>query len=94
MVNSSQGGGSKDTWVVGERVRRSGNQPVDVAALVADQSALTTHDDIEPAHLEMDSHMPEVSPRDFDGDARTRQQIEQQQQQQQERPIQSGGFPC
>jgi uncharacterized circularly permuted ATP-grasp superfamily protein len=93
VVNSSQGGGSKDTWVVGERVRRSGNQPVDVAALVADQSALTTHDDIEPAHLEMDSHMPEVSPRDFDGDARTRQQIEQQQQQQ-ERPIQSGGVPC
>lgn len=92
VVNSSQGGGSKDTWVVGERVRRSGNQPVDVAALVADQSALTTHDDIEPAHLEMDSHMPEVSPRDFDGDARTRQQIEQQQQQ--ERPMQSGGVPC
>jgi hypothetical protein len=80
VVNSSQGGGSKDTWVVGKRVRKADQQPVDVATLVADQSALTTTHEQEPELLHMESHLPEVSPRDYDGDARTRQQIEQQQQ--------------
>jgi hypothetical protein len=80
VVNSSQGGGSKDTWVVGKRVPKTDKQPVDVATLVADQSALTTSIEQEPDVLHMDSHLPEVSPRDFDGGARTRQQMEQQQQ--------------
>ena len=80
VVNSSQGGGSKDTWVVGKRVRKADQQPVDVATLVADQSALTSTDEEAPEMLHMESHLPEVSPRDYDGDARTRQQIEQQQQ--------------
>jgi uncharacterized circularly permuted ATP-grasp superfamily protein len=70
VVNSSQGGGSKDTWVVGlERLRTPEH---DVSSLVADQAAVTSSIPIISAESHLQDHNPHDSPRK-----------DQQQQQQQ-----------
>jgi uncharacterized circularly permuted ATP-grasp superfamily protein len=86
VVNSSQGGGSKDTWVVG------GSAPAHVeygqghglAGLVADQASTITQaiPIVYADAAEADESQPEVthSPQD-----RPRSRVEQQEQQQQQR---------
>lgn len=87
VVNSSQGGGSKDTWVLEPRdaflARRS---PTDVSALVATQAT----SDLDGVSRSLEGHAtggrasaPDHSPTDEDATARFRQQQEQQQQEQQ-----------
>jgi uncharacterized circularly permuted ATP-grasp superfamily protein len=56
VVNSSQGGGSKDTWVVGtvaSRVREH-----DVQALVAEQATVTTSIPVVPAEVRLQDQPP------------------------------------
>ncbi|MBI5161500.1 MAG: circularly permuted type 2 ATP-grasp protein [Micrococcales bacterium] len=70
VVNSSQGGGSKDTWVVGQDLWTTPEH--DMSSLVADQAAPTSAIPvITSEHLQ--DHNPEDAPR-----------ADQQQQQQQE----------
>jgi uncharacterized circularly permuted ATP-grasp superfamily protein len=70
VVNSSQGGGSKDTWVVGVEPIRTAYH--DVQGLVADQAAVTTSIPIISAESHLQDHNPADAPR--------RDQQEQQQQ--------------
>jgi len=72
VVNSSQGGGSKDTWVVGLDPLRTAEH--DVANLVADQAAVTGTSPIPIIATE--SHSPDLHPHDS-----PRQDQQQQQQQ-------------
>ena len=71
VVNSSQGGGSKDTWVVGLDSLRTPER--DVSSLVADQASVTTSMSI----ISAESHLPDHNPQD----APRRDQQQQQQQQ-------------
>jgi len=72
VVNSSQGGGSKDTWVVGTDPLRTTDH--NIQGLVADQAAVTTSIPIITGeHLQ--DHNPQDAP-----------QRDQQQQQQQSGP--------
>jgi uncharacterized circularly permuted ATP-grasp superfamily protein len=71
VVNSSQGGGSKDTWVVGLDPLRTLEH--DIGGLVADQAAVTQSIPIISAETHLQDHNPADSPR----------QDQQQQQQQQ-----------
>jgi uncharacterized circularly permuted ATP-grasp superfamily protein len=71
VVNSSQGGGSKDTWVVGLDPLRTAEH--DVANLVADQAAVTTS---SIPIITPESHLPDHHPSDS-----PRQDQQQQQQQ-------------
>ncbi|MFT2818053.1 circularly permuted type 2 ATP-grasp protein [Leifsonia sp. A12D58] len=75
VVNSSQGGGSKDTWVVGAPAGTpvSVVDPHDIQGLVSEQAAATV---ALPAHHDK-PHAPDHSPQD---DPRTDQQQQQQQQ--------------
>lgn len=89
VVNSSQGGGSKDTWVlenidIFEARRNAGG----VSGLVASQATGDTRTGEIPtaAHHESRASVPDTSPTDEDATARFRQQQEQQQQQ--------GGAEC
>jgi hypothetical protein len=100
VVNSSQGGGSKDTWVLDgdpataqlgvQRVRAAAG---DVGSLVAHQatsaaqaaSARPTTADSSTATPEPARHRPEASPQDEDAP------IRQQQQQQQQQRVDRGG---
>jgi hypothetical protein len=68
VVNSSQGGGSKDTWVVGTEAIRTAYH--DMQGLVADQAASTTPSISAESHLQ--DHNPQDLPR--------KDQQEQQQQ--------------
>lgn len=72
VVNSSQGGGSKDTWVVGLDPLRTPEH--DISTLVADQAAVTTSIPIISAETHLQDHNPADAPR-----------RDQQQQQQQQR---------
>ena len=72
VVNSSQGGGSKDTWVLG---RRGTVAITDAAGIVADQATIGAAAVVYDAMA-----APESSPQD---NGSVRQQQEQQQQQQQ-----------
>jgi uncharacterized circularly permuted ATP-grasp superfamily protein len=72
VVNSSQGGGSKDTWVVGLDPLRTLEH--DIGGLVADQAAVTTSIPVISAETHLQDHNPADSPRQ-----------DQQQQQQQQR---------
>ena len=84
VVNSSQGGGSKDTWVMGERAPRAANHAVPDAG---------THPGSKPSPLEVAAasggssggvSVPiDTNPADDWAEAATRQQQQQQQQQQQ-----------
>ncbi len=70
VVNSSQGGGSKDTWVVGTEAIRTAYH--DMQGLVADQAAVTQSMPIISAESHLQDHNPHDSPR--------KDQQEQQQQ--------------
>ncbi|PJJ65136.1 circularly permuted type 2 ATP-grasp protein [Compostimonas suwonensis] len=90
VVNSSQGGGSKDTWVLGDEPDPSIAQPGahDIRGLVADQATVGSAGGITP-------HVPDQSPHDKPGRAHHDQ--EQQQQQAFARPAPAaaeGGSPC
>ncbi|MFC5929353.1 circularly permuted type 2 ATP-grasp protein [Cryobacterium melibiosiphilum] len=88
VVNSSQGGGSKDTWVLGlERDFVTGSDmdaAHDIAGLVAEQAANThgTPTQSIPVIGQTVDHSPEDRPKDRD------QQEQQQQQQSQQQPAQ------
>ena len=91
VVNSSQGGGSKDTWVVG--ATSDGYAPLvpegrDVAHLVADQAAPTATGPITSA-IPVIGRLPTGKPLDMSLQD-TDNEIRQQQQQQN----QSGGSSC
>ena len=74
VVNSSQGGGSKDTWVVGlDPLRTAGH---DIQGLVADQAAVTQSIPIISAHESDRHHLQDHNP----ADAPRKGQQEQQQQ--------------
>jgi len=70
VVNSSQGGGSKDTWVVGLDPLRTLEH--DISGLVADQATVTTSIPVISAESHLQDHNPADAPR----------QDQQQQQQQ------------
>jgi uncharacterized circularly permuted ATP-grasp superfamily protein len=73
VVNSSQGGGSKDTWVVGLEEQRSAEPEIrDIQALVAEQAAVTSSIPI----VNPLNHTPDHSPQD----APSNDQDQQQQQ--------------
>ncbi|MGN6326998.1 circularly permuted type 2 ATP-grasp protein [Pseudolysinimonas sp.] len=78
VVNSSQGGGSKDTWVVGSDPLATPEH--DVRALVFDQTVATSAIPIVSPGAHLQDHNPEDAPRQ-----------DQQQQQQQTR---AAGAPC
>jgi len=97
VVNSSQGGGSKDTWVLEPRNAILGRRsPSDVSQLVASQAT----SDVDGARGPMEGssaigHAITVdhSPTDEDASARFRQQQEQQQQSIHE-SVTPGGAEC
>jgi uncharacterized circularly permuted ATP-grasp superfamily protein len=78
VVNSSQGGGSKDTWVVGQDPLLTSRH--NIQGLVADQAAPTTSIPIILSGDHVQDHSPLDSPRNDQ---------EQQQQQQQQAPTHS-----
>ncbi len=73
VVNSSQGGGSKDTWIVGHEPLHTSDH--NIQGLVADQAAVTTS-----IPIIVEGHRPDHNPADA---PRQDQQQQQQQQQQQ-----------
>jgi uncharacterized circularly permuted ATP-grasp superfamily protein len=79
VVNSSQGGGSKDTWVLGAEA----SSPTTIPDLVADQAAGAGKPEASPA----EPHGIDQSP--FDG-----RDHEGQQQQQQQSDAPRAGEPC
>jgi len=79
VVNSSQGGGSKDTWVVGTEAIRTAYH--DMQGLVADQAAATSSIPIVSAESHLQDHNPQDSPR----------KDQQEQQQQSRAPVEFGG---
>jgi hypothetical protein len=98
VVNSSQGGGSKDTWIVGGDVAAWAGH--DVSALIAEQTTPTqsipviTPEAAAAAAAAAADHTPDHAPQD---DPRNDQQAQQQQQQQrqQHRPTTATeGRPC
>lgn len=87
VVNSSQGGGSKDTWVVGLIEDRPGKgvkrEHVSVSELVADQATLESSDD-DSFGFSFNSHeskalLPNILPQDHEEATRQQQQEQQQQ---------------
>lgn len=97
VVNSSQGGGSKDTWVLEPRNSMLSRRiPAEVSQLVASQA---TSDVSAPARVSspssagMRSAAIDHSPADEDARARFHQQQEQQQQSQDAR-YENGSDPC
>ncbi|MER3389372.1 MAG: circularly permuted type 2 ATP-grasp protein [Microcella sp.] len=71
VVNSSQGGGSKDTWVVGREAMVADSH--DIQGIVTEQATVTQSIPIiTDAHMPLPDHNPQDSPR--------RDQQEQQQQ--------------
>jgi uncharacterized circularly permuted ATP-grasp superfamily protein len=71
VVNSSQGGGSKDTWVVGIDPIRTADH--NIQDLVADQASVTT----SLAVISAESHLQDHHPQDSPGHARQEQQQQQ-----------------
>ena len=69
VVNSSQGGGSKDTWIVGHEPLHTSDH--NIQGLVADQAAVTTS-----IPVIVEGHRPDHNPADA-----PRQDQQQQQQQ-------------
>lgn len=88
VVNSSQGGGSKDTWVVGNRNERPGHdenrEHVSVSDLVANQTSQESSEDpvnsVTRNHHESRASLP--ASREFDHEENKRNQQQEQQQQQ------------
>jgi hypothetical protein len=81
VVNSSQGGGSKDTWVVGGAAPAHVEyaQGYGLAGLVADQASAGTQ--AIPIIYDTDAPPPDLSPQDGPGPAPVRHSQEEQQQQ-------------
>jgi uncharacterized circularly permuted ATP-grasp superfamily protein len=86
VVNSSQGGGSKDTWVL-EKIDISDarRNTLGVSKIVASQATSDNRDtdvagEAGSVHYEPKASVPDISPTDEDATARFRQQQEQQQQ--------------
>ncbi|MCS5720676.1 circularly permuted type 2 ATP-grasp protein [Herbiconiux sp. CPCC 203407] len=77
VVNSSQGGGSKDTWVVGTDPLSSSSDGHNIQGLVHEQAAITQA-------ITIVGHQPDHSPED-----RPRNQDQAQQQQQQSASVSS-----
>lgn len=81
VVNSSQGGGSKDTWVVDELLQPETREHVSVSDLVSDQAA----EEVEPnahhagGHHDFTANPPTVLAHDFEENTRYQQQEQQQQ---------------
>ncbi len=81
VVNSSQGGGSKDTWVVGQQAMVADSH--DIQGIVSEQATVTQSIPIiTDAHAHLPDHNPQDDPR-----------RDQQQQQQQEKKKTSKGAP-
>ena len=77
VVNSSQGGGSKDTWVVDRTSFMPGTRSV--SGLVAEQAARDYDDVPHPIGVPLDKlAAPAASPTDFDASVRQQQQQQQQ----------------
>jgi len=101
VVNSSQGGGSKDTWVLdGDPptgpigAQRFASSAGNVGTLVADQAAPATASVpvvAAAAPTEHALHPPEASPQDEDAPIRQQQQQQQQQQRVPRHPLDGGG---
>jgi hypothetical protein len=86
VVNSSQGGGSKDTWIVGGDVNAWAGH--DVSALIAEQTTPTEAIAIIPPEVSAAAadHSPDHAPQDDPrNDQQAQQQQEHVQQQQQQR---------
>jgi len=81
VVNSSQGGGSKDTWVVGQLPMVADSH--DVQGIVAEQATVTQS---IPIIMDAAAHMPDHNPHDDPRHA--------QQEQQQQHTAQSNGAPA
>ena len=85
-VNSSQGGGSKDTWVIGGAAPThvEYGQGQGLAGLVADQAATVTQAIpivADAASIAPPAHAPDVSPQDAPAPREERHAQEEQQQQ-------------
>lgn len=86
VVNSSQGGGSKDTWVVGAPSERPGRdenrEHVSVSDLVANQTSQeSTEEPVNSPTRHHESRASLPASRDFDHDEQKRNQQQEQQQQ-------------
>jgi len=82
VVNSSQGGGSKDTWVVGRQAMVSDSH--DIQGIVTEQATVTQSIPIiTDAHAHLPDHNPQDDPR----------RDQQQQQQQATKRTSSNGAP-
>lgn len=81
VVNSSQGGGSKDTWVVDEFISPANREHVSVSDLVADQSAEDSEGSSSSNgfHYSVIANPPSILAQDFDESMRYQQQEQQQQ---------------
>jgi uncharacterized circularly permuted ATP-grasp superfamily protein len=95
VVNSSQGGGSKDTWVVGMDPIRTASH--NIQDLVADQAAPTSSiplitDDMLREHAQ--DHGPLDGPRAPQQEQQQQVLQQKQQQPQQKQPQQQGGDQC
>lgn len=90
VVNSSQGGGSKDTWIVGGEAPGRGEygQSQSLAGLVAEQATATSAIPIIYDAQDEPAHSPQDRPRT------TAEQQEQQEQQQQGRDADGGEDAC
>jgi uncharacterized circularly permuted ATP-grasp superfamily protein len=84
VVNSSQGGGSKDTWVVGRDASWGGSSDHNIPGLVEDQAAATKSASVAREHA------PDHSPLDR---PEGNEQQEQQQQARAERSAPAGADP-
>lgn len=86
VVNSSQGGGSKDTWVVDGLAKSAAREHVSISDLVADQSAEANDSASSTGfHHDVLANPPSVLAQDFNENMRYQQQEQQQQ---------SGDAPC
>ncbi|MFB7844514.1 circularly permuted type 2 ATP-grasp protein [Microbacterium sp. NPDC056052] len=101
VVNSSQGGGSKDTWVLDPSPLMTGAVPAvgatGVADAASDEVSLATSaiPVVSSSSLRADPHTPFLSsPQDEDLVARQQQQQQQQQQQASSSPEAEGARTC
>jgi uncharacterized circularly permuted ATP-grasp superfamily protein len=87
VVNSSQGGGSKDTWVVGPEpgIPPSAVDARDVPAVVGEQATTRSIPIVYDRQ-----HAPDVAPQDDPQEQQQQQQQQQEQQQQQQQSAEQG----
>ena len=94
VVNSSQGGGSKDTWVVGQAPLQISRNSIQ--GLVAGQAAATVSASIITPEALARDHAPHDRPRDHGQEEQQQQQRQRQRQQEQlgAAQPQEGVDPC